>query len=333
MPINDKVKVADYNDIRNKVIGVLGPGSGNTGYGQAIRSSAVSISTKVGVNDWANLYYDIYNSYVHQTGSAPPAPGSIVENELVRYNAAKPNFQYDTYANTLVASRFTVAGSQSATTSKGSASTPWPGAYGAYWNTLAQCTVTVSFTSATAARYFFNSGGQIRFTSSRVGGVTSGQNTAWTNLLSAISSINGGVGPRFGGAMPATGTEPNDGQNYYRLTNSYAAWYTASDSSPYGNNYFRIFARSPNVGDNSNGTDSQVQFLIYWVDGYVDPGTAPVAPDGYKPPTSAYPPDDLVDGTLTLAVSTLYATGTLLPAGAPAFVVENPNVTIGAISS
>ena len=333
MPINDKVKIADYNDIRNKVIGVLGTGFGNTGYGQAIRSSAVSTSTKVGVNDWANLYYDIYNSYVHQTGGAPPAPGTIVENEIVKYSASKPNNQYDNYANTLVANRFNIAGSQSSTTSKGSSSTTWPGVYGTYWNTLAQCVVTVSFSSSTAARYFFNSGGQIRFTSSRANGSASGQNTAWTNLLNAISSINGGAGPIFGGAIPAAGTEPNDGQNFYRLSSGWSAWYTASDSTPYGSNYFRIFARSPNVGDNSNGTDSQVQFLIYWVDGYVDPGTAPVPTTGYTPPASAFPPDDLVNGTLTLAVSTLFATGTLLPAGAPAFAVESPNVTIGAITS
>lgn len=346
MAVNDKIRFADYNDIRNKVIGILGPGSGSSGYGQSIKSLALSASNKVGVNDWANLYYDIYNAYVHQTGIAPPI-GTVVENETVRYAADKPNFQYDTYANTIITNKFNVAGSQTATRSKGSGSQTWPGVYGDYWVSLAQCTITVTFSSAAQARYFFNSGGQIRFTSSRSGGTASSQNTSWTNLLNTVSSINGGAGPTFGGNNPGTGTEPNDGQNYYRLESGYSAWYAASASSPYGANFFRIYARSPNVGDNSGGTDNQIQFLVYWNDSYVDPGVAPgssfptgtavgsgTAGGGIQTATPAdFPPDDRVDGTLTIAVSTLYATGTLVPAGAGSFTVEDPNVTIGAISS
>jgi hypothetical protein len=318
MAVNDKIKFADYNDIRNKVIEILGTGSGNSGYGQLIKSSALSQSTKVGVNDWTNLFFDIYNAYYHQTGSAPSL-GSIAENEIVRYNAAKPNFQYDTIANTIVANKFNIAAGQSATRSKGSTSTAWPGPYGNSWNTLAQAVVTVTFTSPAQARYFFNSGGQIRFNSTRTGGTSSGQNTGWTNLLNTVSSINGGAGPIFGGNAPGTGTEPNNGTNFYRLSNTYAAWYAASASSPYGANTFSIFARSPSVADNSNGTASQIELLVYWQDNYVDPG-APA-------------PGDSVDGTLTLAVSTLYATGTLVPASAGSFVVEDPTVTLGAISA
>lgn len=346
MAVNDKIRLSDYNDIRNKVIAILGSGSGTSGYGQPIRSSAVGVSTKVGVNDWGNLYYDIYNAYYHQTGSVP-STGSIVENDTVRFAADKPNDLYNTLADTITNNKFVIAGSQSATRSKGSSSQVWPGPYGNFWNTLAQCTITVTFSSAAQARYFFNSGGQIRFTTSRSGGASSGQNTSWTDLLNSISSINGGVGPVFGGVIPAAGTEPNDGQNYYRLSNAYAAWYTASASSPYSVNYFRIFARSPNAGDNSNGTDNQVQFLVYWADDYIDPPIAPgssfpqgtpvgdgLAGGGVQTATPAdFPPDDVVNGTLTIAVSTLFATGTLVPAGAGSFAVEDPTVTIGAISS
>ena len=324
MAVNDKILIADYNNIRDKVIGVLGAGSASSGYGQAIKSVALTPSNKVGINDWANLYYDIYNVHVHQTGAAPSL-GSIVEHETVRYASDKPNFQYDTIANTLISNRFNVHSSQSATRSKGSSSQTWPGSLGTQWVSLCQCTITVTFSSAAAARYFFNSGGQIRFTSSRSGGTAGrSQNTAWTNLLNSVSSINSGAGPIFGGAIPSTGTEPNDGQNYYRLNSGWQAWYTASASSPYGSNYFRIFAKSPNIGDNSGGTDNQVQFLVYWADDYVDPGNSGLGDS----PNEV----DRVDGTLSLAVSTLYATGTLLPAGAGAFAVEDPSISIGAIT-
>jgi len=332
MAVNDKIKFADYNDIRNKVIGILGTGSGNSGYGQPIRSSALSASTKVGVNDWANLFYDIYNAYYHQIGSAPSV-GSIVENEIVRYAADKPNFEYNSVADGIVSDKFQIASSQRATATSGSGSQTWPGVYGTNWSSLAQCTITINFTTADQARYFFNSGGQLRLTSSRSGGAATSQNTSWTNLLNTVSSINGGTGPTFGGDTPNTGTEPNDGTNYYRLSSDWQSWYTATASSPYGSNFFRIFSRSPNVADNSNGTASEIQFLIYWVDGYTDPVPQPVAPDGYTPPASEFPPGDVVDGTLTIAISRLYATGTLVPAGSGAFVVETPSVTISAISS
>jgi len=329
MPVNDKIRFVDYNDIRNKVIGILGSGFGNSGYGQPIRSVALTESNKVGVNDWQNLYYDIYNAHLHQNGSAP-TNFNIVETETVRYASNKPNFEYNTLADALITNKFNVGTGQSATTSLGSTTQSWPGPYGSFWTALAQATITISFTSAAQARYFFNSGGQIRFTASRSAGTVSQQNTSWTNLLNSVSSINGGAGPTFGGNNPGTGIDPNDGQNYYRLSNAYSAWYTASASSPYGTNFFRIFARSPNVGDNSNGTDSQVQFLFYWSDNYVDPGNTG--------PQGTYPGDnpntiDRVDGVIVLSASTFYSTGTLVPAGAGSFTIENPTASFGAISS
>jgi hypothetical protein len=329
MAVNDKIRFVDYNSIRDKVVNILGPGSGDNGYGQAINSVALGLSDKVGVNDWQKLYYDIYNAYYHQTATVPSL-GTIVEDETVTYAANKPNFQYDTIANTIITNKFNIAGSQQATRAKGTGSRAWPGGLGISWTALQQCTVTVTFSSAAKARNFFNSGGQIRFTSSRTGGTISQQNTAWTNLLISVSAQNGGAGPTFGGNNPGTYIEPNDGQNYYRLSSSYQSFYAASASSPYGSNVFRIYARSPNVGDNSGGTDNQVQFLIYWTDGYVDPGNTPSQ--------GTYPGDnpntvDLVDGTLTLSVSTLYATGILVPAGAGNFEVEDPTVVIGEITT
>jgi hypothetical protein len=66
MPVNDIITQAEYNNIRNKVIGVLGTGSGNSGYGQPLNSSAVALGTRVTVNEYANLRFDIINAWVHQ---------------------------------------------------------------------------------------------------------------------------------------------------------------------------------------------------------------------------------------------------------------------------
>lgn len=316
MTVNAIIRRANYNDIRNKVIDVLGGGAGNFGYGQPIRSSLVTESNKVTVNEWTNLYYDIVNCYVHQTGSAPPAITTAVEGATVRSNPTNsPYTQYDTFANTIVSNRFAIT--QSATTANGTISQVWPGPYGTVWSGTLQATVSISFANATAARYFFNSGGQIRFTSSRSGGASSrAQNISWTSILS-------GAGTRsFGGALPNAGIDPNDGTNFYRLSSAYQEWTRAAGSSPYTSNVYRILAKC-NVGDNSAGTATTVDFLIQWIDGYVDPG------DYYLDSPND---NDEVDGTIALSVSTLYATGVLVPAGSGNFAVSTPTVSLGAIT-
>jgi hypothetical protein len=70
---------------------------------------------------------------------------------------------------------------------------------------------------------------------------------------------------------------------------------------------------------------------VLFTDGYVDPGIAPISP-GPQPFTPAnFPPDDVVDGTLTVNVSSLYATGIMVP-GSQLFTVTQPIIAIGAVT-
>lgn len=330
MGVNDKIVKADYNSIRNKVAAILGNGAADSGYGQPLRSAEVNESNKVTVNEWTNLYYDIVNCYVHQTGGNPPSPSSAVEGATVRFNTTNsPNSQYDTFANTIITNRFNIAGSQSFTASKGSTAQSWPGPYGNYWSSKVQCVVTVSFTSSNQARYFFNSGGELRFTSSRTGGTANPtnsanvgwrQNESWTNFLATVN-------PVFGGNKPGTGVDPNDGTNFYRLSSTFGVFFSASASSPYGSNSFRVSARTPSVVDNSTGSATTIEFYFEWIDNYTDP-----VPGGGLP-QSSFPPGDGVDGTISLSCTTLQATGFLVPASAGNFTVESPTVTFGTITT
>lgn len=337
MPVNDKIRVPDYNDIRNKLINVVGAGSGNSGYGQATLGPAVSESSKVSINEYGSLRYDIINAWKHIYGSNPtlvvPAEGNTVRYDTDFAPSSNmaleaPNTQYDTYANTIIANRFTVHASQSATQALTPTSSTWPGIYGTDWTALIKCTVTATWTSAAQARYFFNSGGEIRFSSSRSGGSTTTQNTQWNTILSSAGTR------AFGGNIPAAGVSPQDGQNFYRCTNTFQVWSQTFGSSPYGTNSWRLSARTPSVANNSSGTASSVEFLIEWVDNYVDPGIAAMPPTNpLQTATPAdYPPNDSVDGTFTLNVSYLYATGVLEPPGTGNFTVQQPSVTIGSIA-
>lgn len=315
MAVNDKITVNEYNNIRSKVVNVLGAGSSNSGYGQTVISSAVAEGNTVSVNEWGKLRFDIINAYTHIYGSAPSTV-QVYEGNTVRYSTVDaPVSTYDTLANTIVANRFTVHSSQSSTGAIPSTSTTWPGPYGSTWRSRIQCPVTVSFPSANAARYFFNSGGEIRFAASRSGGSSTAQNTQWTSILSAAGTQT------FGGNIPTAGLGTMNGQNWYRLTGSDQVWYSRSGSSPYASNTYRINARS-NVSDNSTGSATAGYFLLEFIDNYTDP-------DGGS---NIYGPYDDVDGTFTVSVSYLYATGILVPTGTGNFTVTQPTVTLGTIA-
>jgi hypothetical protein len=323
MPVNDKILVSDYNNIRNKIVNVLGPGSGSSGYGQTLSSSAVSLSSRITVNEYVLLRNDIINAHRHIFGTTPvlaePTAGSLVKftSTFVPSIAESPYNQYDTYANSIVNNRYTAHISQVITVNKGEQTrSDW---VNGYWNTRLSCTVTVTFTNSTQARYFFNSGGTIRFESSRNdidpnNPSTRQQNVAWTALLNRSPKM-----VSFGAQLPTTGFSPMNGQNFYRLTNAYQVWETRSSTTPYASNTYRISARS-NVTNNSAGTANIVEFLVEWIDGYTDPG-----PGG--PPFTG----DQIDGIFTLDVSTQESFGVLVPATAGNFTVESPSVLLGSI--
>ena len=321
--VNSKIVQADYNNIRNKIVTVLGNGSGNFGYGQqtSIVSTAVAEGQKVTINEWANLRLDIINAYKHINGSNP-VTAVVAEGNTIRYTSSftpdtgtldVPQNQYDAWANDITNTRFTVAGGESGTTAAVSASRTGS------WITQSSCTITFSFPTANEARYFFNSGGQIRISSSRSGGVTSNQNTAWTTLLSSAGTQG------FGGGNPGTGTSPSNGLNWYRVTDAFQTYYTATSSSPYGSNNWQLQSRcTGGVTNNSTGTALSGEIRVLWNDGYVDPATGPHSP-------STIPPEDFVNGTLTVSASVLFATGIMVPSSA-IFTVTNPTVAVGVVT-
>ena len=341
MPVNDIITQAEYNNIRNKVIGVLGTGSGNTGYGQPLNSTAVAEGSRVTINEYANLRFDIINAWVHQVGSAPSTI-AVAVGDTVRFSAIDaPVTTYDALANTLITNRFNVGTGQSAISIPTSSprSRTWSGAGADFWNSQITCTINVQWPSANAARFFFNSGGQIRIASSRTGGsLGTTQNAEWTTILNSAGTQS------FGGNNPGTGTSPSDGLNWYRLTNAFQTYYTLSGSSPYGSNSYNLQSRVTDVANNATGTAANSEFRVVFTDNYIDPPIVPgsiafpqgtpvgdgTAGGGVQTATPAdFPPDDKVDGTFTIAVSLVFATGVLVPAPLGNFTVTLPTVTFG----
>lgn len=326
--INQKIRTVDYNAIQTIVSNVLGTGSVQSGYGQPVLSSQVSISSSVTVNEYAALRYDIINAYKHLFGTLPSGVDDQTEGAKVRYSLVDAPVDYWlTVANTINTQRrnLAIAGYRATITSTPAQQT-WPGPLGTAWTGSLFCIVTAEWTNSELARFFFNGGGSIQLSSSRTGGSTTDQNTSWTSLLST-------AGIRiFGGNTPGADTEPNDGSNYFRLSNVRQTWSSVTASSPYALNDWTILARTldtPDVADNSAGTSRKIEFYVTWNDDHFPLG-GPSATGSPTQPSLGFGPD-AVDGTLTLGVSTVYPSQVLEPSGSGNWTVELPTITISDI--
>ena len=300
-----RISSLDYNAIRNSVVALLGPGTGQRGYGQTIASSPVTAGNVINKSHWDLLRYDLINIKVHQDGATPPIV-ALQPNAVIRYGATNPNTNYETLAAQADSVRFNIGNGQSILNTRASTT------YTSAWSTTASATLTVTFSTANAARYFFNSGGKVQFASSRQFGSTSRQNTAWTQLLSSVGTQS------FGGATPLLA-------NFYTLTTSYQTFYQNSQSTPYSNNYYQLSALC-NVANNSTGTATSITFRIIWKDDYVDPDTL-----NTKPSPPSFAPNDVVDGTLSIAITELTPSGIMVPSGS--FTVTSPSYSLSSISA
>jgi hypothetical protein len=301
------IQIQNYNNIRDKIVAVLGSGSSNSGYGQSIYSSAVSLGQKIGISEWNRLKFDIINAWTHIYGTTPGLV-TILENDIIRAGvSAYPFVQYDSYANAITAARGKrPAVGQYITVNKGSQRRT-----GSFVNQL-NCIITVSFASAAAARYFFNSGGEIRIQSIFAGSSGTSQNNSWQSVLSTAGQ------QAFGGFIPVQGTGTLDGKNFYRCTTIFQEWYRAQSTNSYAANNYILSARTPAVANNSGGTASTLELYVQLFDDHTGISAGP----------------DAVDGILDVFVETLEATGTMQPSGAGLgnFTVASPSISIGSIT-
>lgn len=301
MASGSNIEDTDYNTIQDKAQLLMGTGSGSRGYGQTVQSTDVFQGNLITKAQWDLLKYDIINIKLHQDGTLPPVV-NVNFGDPIGYGASAPNTNYDIILNDAIAKRFLVASSQSIVAAKASQT------YSTPWSTQAQATLTVTFANANEGRYFFNSGGKIRFTTSLLGASSTPQITAWVNFLSSVGTVS-------------FGADTDPAVNYYTLTNSYQTYYQSFLSSSYSANSYKLEARS-NVANNSTGTATQIELRVSLLDSYIDPDVAFGA---------SFPPNDVVNGTLTIAASELKASGQLQPSGT--FSITSPTYSLSSITA
>ncbi len=313
------IRAVDYNDVQTAVARLLNDRIGNFtgdparatyGYGQAMLSSSVVVGEPASHTHLELLRLDILKIARHcgvennpAITNVPtiPTSGILIDNDhLDKFQLA---------VNYLNGQRFSLGADQYSdesfpTNISHSRTTPWGVSntyvYGNGGNTVRHA-FTVDFGNSNNARYFFNSGGEIRFSASRTGGTNSFNNQSWTTLLSSMGTI------RFNySSTTATGSGAGSAIGFYQLTNAPQQVFTKSAGSvyvyqtQYTPNDYTITVHS-DVPNNSLGTARYLYVNVYFNDDHA---------------TNVYT-NDVVNGTLTSTVGIRRATGPNVQVPAP----------------
>ena len=236
----------------DKVAALIGVGYGDRGYGQTSTTLAdVAVSNSVTAVQWNNLLNAMTTLNTHQ-GSGLTLQPTVASGGTITYQSSIPTNIATLDTNRLL-SNITQMTVSSALTS--SISTPWNG-------TITHV-FTVNFGTEDAARYYFNSGGQIRWSGSNTGGTTGGA-AAWAALLTAMGTIK--MDAKTTTYTGSGGTITNN-VGYYGLTGSLVQTFIHYGSGPYYSGIFYSIqvSRSNYVGTNG-GNGSLINCTVTFSD-------------------------------------------------------------------
>lgn len=246
------------NDIaaQGKLTALIGIGYGTRGYGVTSTTfPAVTSNTSVATStQWNNLRSVMSTINTHTgiglTLQLPQAKGDLI----VANDGTGSTVDISSLITSLDNNRLLIDISQQSVSVAltSSRTTSWVG-------TLTH-EFTATFGTEDLARYFFNTGGQIRTAGSRSGGAASGPNTAITNLLVAVGTVK--IQANTTTYTGSGGTVANIG--YYTLTDTWQDLFSHTGSGPYANVSYTVRAkRESYVGLNgANGSVVRCQVLL-----------------------------------------------------------------------
>ena len=177
----NNILASDYNSIQSTVASILGSGSGDRGYGQAVSSGQVNTNNTITASQMQNLKSDLDKIRYHQANAASTAP-SVSAGGVIY---ASDWSTYSSQASSLDGTRLNLATEQASLSTAVNKT-----ANNNTWNTSITHTYTVSFGSVDEARYFFNAGGEVRISASITGFTNSTtKGGRWNNLFSTAGII------------------------------------------------------------------------------------------------------------------------------------------------
>jgi hypothetical protein len=244
---------------------VWATGGTTAGYGQTAVANVAAGNTIAALTQWANLVTYTANCASHQ-GTTITSVTAPVAGGTVSYLSAIP-----TNLTTIYAPRLNAAtqGSTVANTAT----------YASTWSNSLTFTHTVTFANGDAARYFFNSGGQLKLTCSNPNS-TAGINLLFNNLASNIGTVvlsapNSGTATiaaisyngitKVGGGGTAPTISTNSG--YFAMTVSNANVFTqlaSTGPSGYLSTFIRVIAKSNGTQGSNGDAGSVITLYTVW---------------------------------------------------------------------
>ena len=171
----------------NKIAALMGVGYGDRGYGQTgITLASVAATDIVTAAQWNNLQSAMSVMNTHQGSGLTLQPTVSAGGTILAENGTLSRPNISTLISTLDTNRLTASVTDMTVTAAltSSQATGWSG--------TVQHVFTAVFGTVDQARYYFNSGGQIRFSGSNTGATTPA-GTAWATLLSNMGTISFGA--------------------------------------------------------------------------------------------------------------------------------------------
>ncbi len=199
-----------------------GTGSGELGLGQTALG-LVAAGDTIAAAQWNSLFTAMGNIANH-TNQTLTSTSAVTAGDTIAVRAA------------LIADLATltsaVAGGSTAATTGLTDSSPTNKDTGAITRgTSATVTATVSLGSENACRHFFNAGGKIKVSFSRVGSTVAGKNDEWDDITSRMGTIVFAAHSTSRSGGSGTNTTIDTSHDFYNLTGSARTTATATANS------------------------------------------------------------------------------------------------------
>jgi hypothetical protein len=239
-------------------------GSGSAGYGQTAVANVAVGQLVAASSQWAALVANTASAATHQ-GSSITSVSTPVSGGTITFVSAIP-----TNLSTIYTSRLNAA-TQGATAAN-------TATFGSTWSQALTFTHTATFANGDAARYFFNSGGQLKITCSHPAGT--GINLLFSNLASNVGTV--AISAPTSGSVSIAGTSYNgitkvggggnaptidSTKGYYGLTTSNATVFTQTAStgpSGYLSTFIRVIVKSNGTQGANGDAGSVVTVFTIW---------------------------------------------------------------------
>ena len=264
------IEATDYNGFAStttsgNVNAIWGTGAGNYGYGQSTTLSTVAAGGTVTATQWADLVNRISSIGSHTGVTITSRTAPVAGNTI-------------TILNNLATDLSNLFTSRANAVSSGSTITPATGTWWQATNTpntawTITTTHTINFANANAARYFFNSGGLIKWGVAKTSTGTEAD-TEWNDLATTLTGtiyFSGANTAHTINGVAYTGTTKSGGTGtpttlatttgFYNLTTVATTLYDQyADSSPYTSDHIRLQATV-----DSNANPATLTFTTAWI--------------------------------------------------------------------